>query len=164
MEYTFNSKHFNIINVLIFDGSIQYESISELKLKDGKLVFEIERRAFENTTRKLVKRKIFKDYILSYYDGKTSILTFNNVLSFNILPENGTFSSNHFIDNIELIDKNHIAFWTCFGTKIVINVLENFTITLKDIKDSDFGKGSLAGEKFYTTEEWIAFLKKEGYQ
>ena len=47
---------------------------------------------------------------------------------------------------------------------IIINVLENFTITLKDIKDSDFGKGSLAGEKFYTTEEWIAFLEKEGYQ
>ncbi len=52
MEYKFNSKHLNIINVLIFDGSIDYENISDLKLENGKLVFEIERRAFENSTRK----------------------------------------------------------------------------------------------------------------
>ena len=58
MEYKFNSKHLNIINVLIFDGSIDYENISDLKLENGKLVFEIERRAFENSTRKSVKNNI----------------------------------------------------------------------------------------------------------
>jgi len=50
---------------LIFDGSIDYENISYLKLENGKLVFEIERRAFENSTIKSEKNNI-----TTYYGGK----------------------------------------------------------------------------------------------
>ena len=156
MEYKFNSKHLNIINVLIFDGSIDYENISGLKLENGKLVFEIERRAFENSTRKWVKNNI-----TTYYGGKKSILTFNDVLSFSVL-ESGKYQYNHFIDMIEFVDKNQIVLYTTFA-KIILNVKEYFTITLKDIEDSDFGKGSLSGIKFFTNEEWLEYLKKEDY-
>jgi len=61
---------------------------------------------------------------------------------------------------IEFVDKNQIVLYTTFA-KIILNVKEYFTITLKDIEDSEFGKGSLSGIKFFTNEEWLEYLKRK---
>ena len=158
MTYTFDKHQLHILNILIFDSSIEYDDLKK-ELKNESVEYPIERRTFENVTRKknLLGTK-------TKYNGKSSILKFNGIKSIRILKENEGFKDNHFIKNIILkTDENVMELSTVFGIVIEFCVSDLFCVELIDLKDSEFGKGKSSGKHGFTAMEWDEFLKKEKY-
>jgi hypothetical protein len=149
MEYIFRIDQLDILNTLIDDASISLKSIENLKLVDNYIEFEIERRTFENVTR---KKKLFWNF--TYLNGKTSIIHIENVSELSISGLREEFNSNHLINSMEINPNGELIVETVFGLFIKMKTNSEFIIKLKDIKDSEFGKGKVNGVIGYTKEEW----------
>ncbi len=158
MTYTFDINQLYILNTLIFDSRIEYSDLNS-ELKNGSVEYPIERRTFENVTRKKNLRGT-----KTKYNGKSSILKFSGIKSVSITKENNNFKDNHFIQNIELnSEKSVVELTTAFGIVVEFNMSELFCAELIDLKDSEFGKGTSSGKHGFTKEEWNEYLKKEKY-
>jgi hypothetical protein len=158
MTYNFDIHQFHILNALIFDSSIEYSDLKS-ELKNDSVEYQIERRTFENVTRKknLLGTK-------TKYNGKKSILKFSGIKSFSISQENENFKDNHFIQNIGLnSDKSVVALSTTFGLVVEFYISDLFCVELIDLEDSVFGKGTSFGKHGFTKAEWNEYLKKEKY-
>jgi hypothetical protein len=158
MEYTFRPDQLDIFNILIDDASISLESIQNLKRVDNYVEFEIERRTFENVTR---KRKLFRN--VTYLKGKTSIVRIENVSDINVTGLTEKFMCNHFLVEAELNSEGELQIASAFGLIINLKTSSEFIIKLSDIKDSEFGKGTVGGQIGYTPEEWTRLLDEQGY-
>ena len=158
MKYTFRQDQVVIFNELIYDSSISLKSIENLVLVDNYLEFEIERRTFENVTR---DKQLLFNY--TYLNGKTSIVRFENVSDLVVTGLAEPFMTNHFINGITSIENNILTIETAFGLEIKMKTNASTTIYLVDLKDSDYGKGTINGIAGFTEIEWTDFLKKEKY-
>lgn len=158
MEYTFLTNQLDILNILINDSSISLKSIQNLKLLDNYIEFEIERRAFENVTR---KKTLF--WTKTYLTGKTSLIRIENVNELIVSGLTEQFMCNHFI--VDFANNSHVELTieSTFGLKINLKTNSHFIIKLHDLKDSNFGKGTLGGIIGYTKDEWRNLLIKENY-
>jgi hypothetical protein len=158
MVYTFRTNQLHIFNVLFFDSSISLQSIETLKLVDNYVEFEVERRAFENVTR---EKKLFGHS--TNLKGVTSTIRIENVSELSVSGLTEQFMCNHFFVDAETDSKGEINIESVFGLKINLRPKGDFIIKLSDIKDSDFGNGTLGGICGYTKEEWRHYLVKEKY-
>ena len=158
MEYIFSIAQIELINQLIFDASIDLEDIEKLQLTDSSFEFEIERRAFENVSR---RKKLF--WTFTYLNGMTSTIRFENVGHLTISGLKEEFKHNHFISGINIDTDGKLILETVYGLIIKMSVSSNTRIYLKDIKESMFGRGTMGGKSGFTSDEWIAFLKEKKY-
>lgn len=158
MEYTFDINQLEILNRLVFDASFDLLNSEDIVLTDSTLEFELERRAFENVTRK--KSFFGTSTVLT---GQTSTIRFENVDNLTIegVDEN---SYNHFIDKILIDKEGKLAIWSrSSSVAISMTYAEKTKIYLKDIKASDFGRGTVGYNCGFTADEWSAFLKEKNY-
>ena len=158
MEYTFRNNQLDILNTLIYDASISLKNIEDLKLVDNYVEFEIDRRTFENVTR---KKKLFWNF--TYLKGKTSIIHIENVIELTVSGLREEFNSNYFINSMEINPNGELIIETVFGLFIKMKTNSEFIIKLKDIKDSEFGKGKVNGFIGHTKEEWRNYLMSKSY-
>jgi hypothetical protein len=158
MEYTFRLDQLDIFNILIDHASISLESIQNLKRVDNYVEFELERRTFENVTR---KKKLFRN--VTYLNGKTSVVRIENVSDINVTGLTEQFMCNHFLVEAALNPEGELQIDSVFGLIISLKTSSEFIIKLRDIKDSEFGKGKVLRQIGYTSEEWTKLLKEQGY-
>ncbi|MCZ4410018.1 hypothetical protein O3Q51_14445 [Cryomorphaceae bacterium 1068] len=52
---------------------------------------------------------------------------------------------------------------TSFGLELLLEITDDFSITLTDRGASDFGRGISPGKHGFTKEEWEAYLKEVKY-
>ena len=158
MTYIFNKFQLHILNILIFDSSIEFSDLKK-QLKKDNVEHLIERRTFENVKRK----KSILGTKTEYY-GKKSRLKFSGINSVTFSGEDENFQNNHFIENITLSpDQKELILETTFGLKIMYNITDFFRAELIDYENSDFGKGTSYGSHGYTADEWNEYLRKEKY-
>ena len=154
MIYKIDVEDLASINHLIFDASVQFEDLQNLSIEKP-IVFEIERRCFEN-----VKRKKFLFWTSTSFGGKTSAIKLSGVSKIELEGIDERFKDNHFINEITYDASNNIlALKTVFGLSIKFTVSKDFWGELVDLKDSSFGAGKLLGSKGFTEEEWETFRR-----
>lgn len=158
MEYIFRIDQIEILNQLIFDASIDLSDLEELNLSDCSLEFEMERRAFENVTR---RKKIL--WTFTYVRGMTSLIRFDNVQQLTVSRLKGEFKHNRFIAGVTADVDGKLTIETICGLIIKMNTSEKSRIYLRDVKESNFGNGSLGGKRGFTPGEWKAFLKVKNF-
>lgn len=149
MVYKIDLRDLESLNHLLFDGSVEFEDLENLST-DKPIEIEVERRCFEN-----VKRKKFLFWTSTSFGGKTSLLKLTGVKKIVLEGVDDRFKDNHFID--ELIfnpTSNTLEIATVFGLTAKFILGSSFQGELVDIRDSDFGAGSLFGSKGFTEEEW----------
>jgi hypothetical protein len=164
MAYTFKIDQIEILNQLIFDASIDFEEIQNLLLLENmeletSVKLELERRAFENVTR---KSSLF--LTTTELNGKISSISFEHISKLTISGLNDQFHCNHFINGLTFDQNQNLNLTTAFGLSIDLYSTENTLIHLTDLQDSDFGKGTFLKKTIgFTTEEWETYLKDKNY-
>ncbi|MBX0332385.1 hypothetical protein K3G39_03965 [Pontibacter sp. HSC-14F20] len=154
MVYKIDLEDLESLNHLLFDASVEFEKLENLSI-DTPIEIEIERRCFEN-----VKRKKFLFWTSTSFGGKTSILKLSGVKEIVLEGVNERFTDNHFIDRIIFNPKSKaLEIATVFGLTVKFILGSGFQGELVDIRDSNFGAGSLFGSKGFTEEEWEDHLK-----
>jgi len=149
MKYRFDILQLEILNVLIFDSSIEFSELQK-KPVNGQIEFEIERRTFED-----VKRTKFLFWNMTKFKGCASVLRFIGLNKIKLQGINELHQSNHFINEIRYDeDNNYLELITSFGLSVLLYTEPNFKIELENIRESDFGKGSSFGRHGFTKEEW----------
>ena len=158
MDYNFDKNTLEIINVLIFDASINVEDLRNLKPQET-IQFEIERRPFED-----VKRKKFLFWNRTFYKGKLSRLIINGVLNVSISDEDKEPSNVFVYDLIYNSSSETLKLFTASRVLVEFKVLPDFNGQLIDIRDSKFGSnGSSIGKFGFTKEEWYDILREKNY-
>lgn len=158
MNYVFDIDNLDILNHLIFDSSVEYENIVESLEKDL-IVLDLERRTFENVTR---KKQLLGT--TTYYEGRKSKLCIRGLKRATLKNVDERFKDNHFIDEITVNGKDKTAqLTTAFGLELTLDFGKDFLITLDDKGESEFGRGSSLGRHGFTQDEWDKYLKEKKY-
>ncbi len=158
MNYKFDINQLDILTVLTFDASIEFEDLLNEPI-NGQIIFEVERRTVEN-----VKRRKLLFWDKTEYLGKCSKIQMKGVISTQFGEVDGQFSNNHFIDSFRLNESNgEVELITSFGYVVSFKVNDDFQIELMDIRDSEFGKGFSFGKHGFTDDEWKHYLIKKKF-
>ena len=158
MNYVFDTNNIDILNHLIFDSSVEYADVIA-SLDETPLVLDLERRTFENVTRK-------KGLIgtTTHYLGRRSELCIYRLRRATVKGADDRFKDNHFINEITVNRESNAArLTTCFGLELALEFDNDFTIELIDKGESEFGKGSSLGKHGFTKDEWKEYLRKKKY-
>ena len=158
MNYVFDIDNFDILNRLIFDSSVEYEDVIA-SLDKNPLVLELERRTFENVTRK-------KGLIgtTTHYLGRRSELCIYGLKRATVKSADERFKNNHFINEITVNQDSNVArLTTSFGLELMLEFDKYLTIKLIDKGESEVGKGSSRGKHGFTEDEWEEYLKEKKY-
>jgi hypothetical protein len=158
MNYIFNINQLDILNQLIFDGSIRVSDIKNLNLNHSDFDIEIDRRAFENIK---WRKKIF--WTFTYLNGIKSIIRFENIKNINVLNPKNDFQKNDFIIELTLNNTSQLIITTVGGIIITIDTNDKTKIYLKNLEKNRFGNGIVFGKSGYTQYEWKKFLKEKKY-
>lgn len=157
----FSNKTLELLNILVFDASIDVEQIREIennKSDDKQVDFFIERRSFENVVR---KKTIFgyKTFLSGFY-SKLSLIGYDRLTVNKAIKKTG-FENDFIIKFHFNVQSNLLILKTAsFGDLLKIKTDNNFRITLVDIDSSNFGKGKVKGFIGFTQEEWQEEKKK----
>lgn len=155
MVYKIDIENLEILNHLLFDASIEFDDLQNLSI-DKPIEIEVERRCFEN-----VKRRKFLFWTSTNFTGKTSLIRLSGVADFELDGVDDRFKNNHFINEINFdAQSNVLGLSTAFGLRVKFRVGKDFRGELIDLKDSDFGAGSLFGSKGFTKDEWEEYKNK----
>jgi len=147
----FNKLHSELINILLFDSSVNLHHINGA-LKNNELSIEIERRCFEDIKR---IKKLWVNFTL--LKGKKSIIKMFNVKKISIFADEK--QQNDFIVN-SLFENDRKLLIYFVKSKIEIDFYSDINIFFEDIKDSKVGKGIVIGKVGLTKEEWNIKLAK----
>lgn len=158
MKYLFDISQLEILSMLTFDASINFEDLQQ-KPVSGKIKFTIERRTYEN-----VRRTKFLFWDQTEYQGKKSELKFSGIKSIRLEGIDEHFRDNHFINEFGFNkESGRIEMATSFGLLVEFEIDANINIELSDIEDSDFGSGKSSGKHGFTKDEWTEYLIEKKY-
>jgi hypothetical protein len=159
MEYIFRIDQLEILNHLIFDASIDLDDIEKMSLVNSSVQFEVERRTLENVTR---QKKFWGTVTL--LSGMTSLLRFENVSGLTVSGLTDQFKHNHFVDSLSLDKDGKLMLTTVYGLIVKMDVSERTRIILRDLRESEYGKGRVGGKSGFTADEWTDFLNEKKYK
>ena len=157
----FSNKTLELLNILVFDASIDVEQIRKIeknKSKCKQIDIYIERRSFENVVR---KKTLFgyKTFLSGFY-SKLSLIEYGQLMVNKAIKT--TDFENDFISEIffEVQSKSLIIKTALAGDLLKIKTNKNFRIFLTDIESSNYGEGVVNSFVGYTQEEWEEKLKE----
>ena len=158
MNYNFNTSQIEILNQLIFDGSIQISDLKNLKLCNSTFEIKIDRRAFESVK---WRKKLL--WTFTYLNGIKSIIRFENVKNIDVQNIKSNLQKNDFILELTLKNASQLIISTVSGVIITIETNEKTKIYLNNLDKSNFGNGLVCGKSGYTDDEWKEYLKEKKY-
>lgn len=124
------------------------------QLERDPIVLDLERRTVEDVIRK--KRLIGTT---THYRGRRAQLTISGVKKATLKDAKDRFKANHFINGISVADNGQtVRVLTSFGLELLLEITDDFSITLTDRGASDFGRGISIGKHGFTKEEWAVYL------
>ncbi len=158
MEYVFKVSQLEILNCLIFDASIDLVEIENLKLIENVLEFKVERRNFEDVTR---KKNLFG--VRTFFKGSTTKIRVEHIAHLEVSGLTEENKHNHFINEMSYKNESQLETITISGLIINMNISEKTRIILNDLHESNFGSGIVWGKSGFTKREWAAYLKSKNY-
>lgn len=155
MVYNFDLNDLQVINILLFDASVELEDLVQLDINKP-IQFKVERRSLDN-----VKREKVLFWNKTTFGGMFSIIRLSGIGNIKINGLDDKFSDNHFIEKLAYNHSNKILeLITVFGLIVSFTVEQNFKGELIDIEESDFGAGQSFSSVGFSEKEWNELKNK----
>ena len=154
----FNNNTIDLLNELVLDASLRFDQFEPRNKGDNEFELSVERRVVEN-----VKRNKILCFHRTIYTGMQSVLKFESVMKICTAPTVGKFNSeNDFISGIKYdAASNIINVETIMNGSICeILVAPDFQISIQDIEESEYGRGTAYGKLGYTSDEWRMHIQE----